>query len=150
LSRVSTRFGLGEMLLLGRGEEGTGGRTREGNLERVFEAVVGAVMLDQGLEAAREFAQRALAEEFDALDSDPGTLNPKGTLQQLVQGMLGRPQYVTTLEEGPEHARTFTIEVRIDGEVVGTGTGPSKQQAEKEAARHALVLIRERLAGRTG
>jgi ribonuclease-3 len=150
LSRVSTRFGLGEMLLLGRGEEGTGGRTREGNLERVFEAVVGAVMLDQGLEAAREFAQRALAEEFDALDSDPGTLNPKGTLQQLVQGMLGRPQYVTTLEEGPEHARTFTIEVRIDGEVVGTGTGPSKQQAEKEAARHALVVIRERLAGRTG
>ena len=147
LARVATRLGLGELLLLGRGEEGTGGRTREGNLERVFEALVGAVMIDQGLEAAREFAQRALVEEIDALDADPGVLNPKGALQQLVQGVLGRPQYVTTAEEGPEHARSFTIEARIDGDVVGTGTGASKQQAEKAAARQALAVIRERLAG---
>lgn len=146
LSRVATRLGLGDVLLLGRGEEATGGRTREGNLERVFEAVVGAVMLDQGLEPAREFAHRALAEEIEALDVDPGILNPKGALQQLVQGTLGRPQYVTTAEEGPEHARSFTIEVRLDNETVGTGRGSSKQQAEKEAARQALTLIRERLA----
>ncbi len=146
LSRVAVRLELGDMLLLGRGEEATGGRAREGNLERVFEAVVGAVMLDQGLEAAREFAHRALAEEIAALDADPGTLNPKGALQQLVQGVLGRPQYVTTAEEGPEHARSFTIEARIDGEVVGRGVGSSKQQAEKEAARQALALIRDRLA----
>ncbi len=146
LSRVAVRLELGDMLLLGRGEEATGGRAREGNLERVFEAVVGAVMLDQGLEAAREFAHRALAEEIAALDADPGMLNPKGALQQLVQGVLGRPQYVTTAEEGPEHARSFTIEARIDGEVVGRGVGSSKQQAEKEAARQALALIRDRLA----
>lgn len=146
LSRVAVRLELGDMLLLGRGEEATGGRAREGNLERVFEAVVGAVMLDQGLEVAREFAHRALAEEIAALDADPGMLNPKGALQQLVQGVLGRPQYVTTAEEGPEHARSFTIEARIDGEVVGRGVGSSKQQAEKEAARQALALIRDRLA----
>ncbi len=83
---------------------------------------------------------------FDALDADPGVLNPKGALQQLVQGLLGRPQYVTTAEEGPEHARSFTIEVRIDGEPVGEGQGSSKQQAEKAAARQALTVIRERLA----
>lgn len=146
LSRVAARFDLGQLLLLGRGEETTGGRTREGNLERVFEAVVGAVMLDRGLEAARSFAHRALAEEIAVLDGDPGVLNPKGALQQLVQGITGRPQYVTTAEEGPEHARSFTIEVRIDGETVGSGKGSSKQSAEKEAAREALVLLRARLA----
>lgn len=150
LSRVATRLGLGEMLLLGRGEEATGGRIREGNLERVFEAVVGAVMLDAGLQAARDFAQRALREEFAALDGDPGVLNPKGALQQLVQGVLGRPQYVTIAEEGPEHARQFTIEVRIEGEVVGTGAGSSKHQAEKAAAREALAVIRTRLARQVG
>ena len=64
-------------------------------------------------------------------------LNPKGALQQLVQGVLGRPQYVTVAEEGPEHARRFTIEARIEGEVVGTGVGSSKHQAEKEAAEAA-------------
>jgi ribonuclease-3 len=146
LSRVATRLGLGDALLLGRGEESTGGRRREGNLERAFEALVGAVLLDRGLDAARAFARDVLAEEFAALDADPALLNPKGALQQLVQGVSGRPQYVTTLEEGPEHARRFTVEVRVDGEAVGSGSGPSKQIAEKEAARRALALLRPRLA----
>lgn len=148
LAKVAGRYGLGQALLLGRGEEATGGRTREGNLERAFEAVVGAVMVDQGLEVARQFARRALASEFQALEDDPATLNPKGALQQLVQGLLGRPHYSTMLEEGPDHARQFTIEVRVDGEVVGTGSGPSKQLAEKEAARRAIEVIRDRLAAR--
>jgi len=144
LSRVATRLGLGAEMLLGRGEETTGGRLREGNLERAFEAIVGAVMLDRGLEAAREFAHLALSEELAALDDDSSVLNPKGALQQLVQGRLGRPHYVTTHEEGPEHARRFTIEVRIDGEVFGTGTGSSKQTAEKAAAREAITAVRAR------
>lgn len=149
LARAAERYGLGEALLLGRGEEATGGRKREGNLERVFEATVGAILLDQGIEAAREFAEHALALEFRALEGDdPAALNPKGALQQLVQGVYGRPHYVTTLEEGPEHARHFTIEVRIDSDVVGTGSGPSKQQAEKAAAWAALEIVRARLAAR--
>jgi ribonuclease-3 len=131
--------------MLGRGEEATGGRKREGNLERAFEAVVGAVMLDQGLEAARAFSLGALAAELEGLDDDSSLLNPKGALQQLVQGRFGRPHYVTTHEDGPEHARTFTIEVRIDGEAVGSGTGTSKQTAEKAAAREAIAAIRARL-----
>lgn len=151
LARAAVRYEIGEALLLGRGEEATGGRTREGNLERAFEATVGAILLDQGLEAAREFAERALAIEFRALEGDdPAALNPKGALQQLVQGVYGRPHYATTLEEGPEHARRFTIEVRLDGEVVGTGSGASKQQAEKAAAWAALEIVRARLAAREG
>jgi ribonuclease-3 len=146
LSHVATGLDLGPELMLGRGEEGTGGRTREGNLERAFEAIVGAVMLDQGLEVARGFALRALADEIAALDDDSATMNPKGALQQLVQGRFGRPHYTTTGEEGPEHARRFTIEVVVDGEVVGTGVGNSKQTAEKEAAREAIAVLRARLA----
>lgn len=145
LSRVATRLNLGGELRLGRGEETTGGRTREGNLERAFEAIVGAVMLDQGLDEARTFAHHALAAELAALDEDSSVLNPKGALQQLAQGRFGRPHYVTTLEEGPEHARQFTIEVRMDGEVFGVGSGSSKQTAEKAAAREAISAIRARL-----
>jgi ribonuclease-3 len=145
LSRVADGLRLGDELMLGRGEEATGGRKREGNLERAFEAVVGAVMLDQGLEAARAFSLGALATELAGLDEDSSTLNPKGALQQLVQGRFGRPHYVTTQETGPEHARTFTIEVRVDGQVVGTGSGTSKQTAEKEAAREAITALRARL-----
>jgi ribonuclease III len=149
LARVAVQLGLGGALMLGRGEESTGGRTREGNLERAFEAVIGAVMLDQGLEVARMAASHALAEEFAALEADTAAMNPKGALQQLVQGAFGRPHYFTTHEEGPEHARRFTIEVRIDGEVFGKGSGTSKQQAEKEAARAAISVVRERLAAQS-
>jgi ribonuclease-3 len=150
LARVAEALDLGAAVLLGRGEESTGGRTREGNLERTFEATVGAIMLDQGLEGARAFVAQALADEFAALEGDSAALNPKGALQQLVQGAYGRPHYITTHEEGPEHARRFTIEVRIDGEVIGTGSGSSKQQAEKAAARQAVEVMRTRLAAQAG
>lgn len=148
LARVATRLNLGPELRLGRGEEATGGRTREGNLERGMEALIGAVMLDQGLEVARQVAARVLEPEFVVLGDESVELNPKGALQQLVQGAYGRPHYATASEEGPEHARRFTIEVRIDGEVVGSGSGTSKQQAEKEAAREAIGVMRARILER--
>lgn len=144
LSRVSAGLRLGDALLLGRGEESTGGRVREGNLERAYEALVGAVMLDQGLERARTFVLTTLAGELAAIDRDPAVLNPKGALQQLAQGEFGRPQYVTVAESGPDHDREFTIEVHIDGETVGRGTARSKQQAEKDAARQAIDTLRRR------
>jgi ribonuclease III len=151
LSRVATeRLGLGEWLRLGRGEEQTGGRTREGNLERAYEAVVGAVYLDQGLEAARAFVERTLAEDLAEIERDPAVLNPKGALQQLAQENIGRPSYVVTSEEGPEHDRWYTVEVRLAGEVMGTGSGGSKQEAEKQAAREALTRMRARLAHEPG
>lgn len=153
LSRVATDLlELGDWLRLGRGEEQTGGREREGNLERAYEAIVGAIYLDGGLEAARAFVTRSLGAEFDALERDPGVLNPKGTLQQLAQDVLGRPDYVLVAQEGPEHDRTFSVEVRLRGETLGLGRAGSKQEAEKEAARQALATLRARLdagAGRT-
>lgn len=148
LARVAERLELGAALRLGRGEEGTGGRQREGNLERAYEATVGAVYLDAGLEGARAFVAHTLGEEFDALERDPDILNPKGALQQLAQTTERRPEYVLIDQRGPEHDRSFAVEVRLGREVLGSGTGSSKQQAEKEAARQALEVLRAR-ASRT-
>jgi len=155
LSRVATDvIALGPWLRLGRGEEQTGGRDREGNMERAYEAIVGAVYLDRGLEAAREFVERTLGAEFAALERDPGVLNPKGTLQQLAQDAMGRPDYVVIEQEGPEHDRRFTVDVILDGQPLGRGRAGTKQEAEKEAARQALprvrALMEERLAARNG
>ena len=141
LARVAAALGLGEALWLGHGEEATGGRQRDRNLERVYEALVGAIMLDRGLDEARAFVYRTLEAEFHALDGDRAQVNPKGALQQLTQGRSGRPEYVTVDETGPKHAREFTVEVRVGDEALGRGRGGSKQLAEKEAAREALITL---------
>lgn len=147
LARLAEALDLGSALLLGHGEETTGGRERARNLERVYEALVGAILLDQGIEVAREFIHRTMTEEFEALHADSAVINPKGALQQLAQGQHGRPDYVLVDEHGPEHAPEFTVEVRVGDEVLGQGTGASKQLAEKQAARQALEIMRSRTEG---
>lgn len=145
LARLAGELDLGSALLLGAGEEATGGRERARNLERVYEALVGAILLDQGLEVARDFIHRTMADEFDALHADSAVINPKGALQQIAQGLYGRPDYVLIEERGPEHEPEFTVEVQIDDETLGHGTGASKQLAEKRAARQALEILRRRI-----
>ncbi len=149
LAKVAGGIGLGDWLRLGRGEELTGGREREGNLERAYEAVVGAIYLDAGLPASRTFVRGTLADELETLETSPDALNPKGALQELVQ-QLGsveddRPDYVLLEESGPDHQRHYDVAVEIDGEVLGRGAGASKQQAEKEGAAQALAALRARL-----
>lgn len=146
LARVaSERVDLGPALRLGRGEEQTGGRERDGNLERAYEAIIGAIYLDQGIEAVRAFAAHTLGEEFDRLEDEAAVLNAKGALQELAQEGLGRPEYVIVSSEGPDHSRRFEVEVRIGGEALGRGAGHSRQEAEKQAALQALPLLRARL-----
>jgi ribonuclease-3 len=152
LARVAAGLGLGGWLRLGRGEDQTGGRDREGNLERAYEAVVGAIYLDGGLDAARSFVRATLAAELATLETSPDALNPKGALQELVQQLgapgeeaTARPEYVLIAETGPDHQRHYEVAVEIDGEVLGRGAGASKQQAEKEAAAEALTRLRARL-----
>jgi len=140
---------LGEALRLGRGEEESGGRDRQANLCRVFEAVVGAIYLDQGLETVREFVlpcfTPALERILDAdLDKDA-----KSTLQEWSQAHLNlTPTYRTVRETGPDHAKHFTVEVVIGGQVYGQGSGRSKQAAAQEAAQAALEAIEKRGASR--
>jgi ribonuclease-3 len=142
LARAAERLALGDGLLLGRGEEMAGGRRRPSNLAAVFEAVVGAILIDRGTEAVYGFVTSALAHEFEAVRSGDVPLDPKSRLQILVQAQSqSLPEYRTVGAEGPEHARLFTVEAWLDGEVVGMGQGKTKRQAEREAARRALEKL---------
>lgn len=142
LARAAERLGLGDYLFLGRGEEAAGGRRRPTNLAAAFEAAVGAIYLDRGLRQAQSFIARALAEELELIRSGVVPTDPKSRLQVLVQSRrLKLPEYRTLKIEGPDHSKTFTVEVYVDGEISGKGQGRSKQQAEREAARRALEKL---------
>jgi ribonuclease-3 len=139
LADAAKRLGLGDDLLLGRGEESGGGRDRPTNLAHIYEAVVGAIFLDRGLKASREFILRSLGPEFQMTDERAFPLDPKSRLQEVSQARYQKmPGYKLVEAEGPDHARRFTIEVMINGKSMGRGSGSSKQQAEKEAASKAL------------
>jgi ribonuclease-3 len=100
------------------------------------------VLLDQGFTAATGFIRRALKHELESLGAEPMTIDVKSRLQQIVQARWQRPpSYKTVGAEGPDHAKVFTVEVLMGKEVLGVGRGRSKQQAEKEAALHAVETL---------
>ncbi len=139
LAAFAGQLGLGAFFLLGRGEEAAGGRERAANLASLFEAVVGAIVIDRGLVSARRFILAAIGKEID-LRGRPTPIDPKSRLQELVQARWQRaPSYRTILSEGPEHRKVFTVEVSIQGRVLASGVGPSKQEAERTAAAEALA-----------
>ena len=142
LARIAQSLDLGNQLLMGLGEEASGGRERPSNLEATFEALVGALFLDQGYQAARTFVLQALADELLEADQRDPPKNPKSLLQELVQGDGGdAPSYRIVEVTGEDHARQFTAEAVVSGNVVGRGTGPRKSNAEQEAARNALKAL---------
>ncbi len=137
LASVAAELGVSELLLLGRGAHAAGERERASVLENVVEALIGALYLDAGLPAATAFVQRILAERITGPLGPP--VDPKSALQQLTQADSGTlPEYRITATEGPPHDRVFRAEVTLDGTVLGTGEGQSKQAAEKAAAAAAL------------
>ena len=139
LAEVAASFDLGDYLSLGRGEEAGGGRTRPSNLAAAFEALAGALLIDQGYETAGEFVLRSLGARIQQLDGQASHKNAKSLLQELVQSSGdGPPEYRIVDESGAEHARRFTAEVVVEGRVAGRGSGLRKAQAEQEAARSAL------------
>ncbi len=142
LASFAQRFGLGETLLLGKGEDESGGRTRRKNLCGAFEALVGALFLDQGMEAARHFAEPQFTPALEEIMRRSSDKDAKSLFQEWGQATLGlTPIYRTVSTEGPDHAREFTVEVLVGSNVVGRGTGHSKQIAAQAAARHALDAI---------
>ena len=141
LAEVARALGLGAHLRLGVGEEASGGRDRASVLAGACEAVLGAVYLDGGLAAAERLVRTWLAERFEALTSDDEArrADPRGLLQELTQRDLGAtPTYEVTGRDGPPHAPTFAVEVRVGERVLGRGTGSSKRQASRQAAADAL------------
>ena len=139
LAEAATKIGLGEFLLMGRGEKAGGGAERESNLEDALEALIGAVWLDGGLRAARRFFDRHI---FQALEPvEPALLNPKGTLQEFTQKKgFGIPDYQVVEQSGPDHDSRFIVEVTVS--TFGfRGEGRSRREAEKNAAEKAVKSL---------
>lgn len=139
LALAALKLDLGRYLVMGKGEEERGGRTRESNLESVLEALVGAVFLDSGYEGARSLTLHILGTSLAAVAAHDVSQDPKVELQELAQARgLGLPTYRVVRIEGPEHARVFTVEVIVGGKALGVGIGGRTQDAERAAAEEAL------------
>jgi ribonuclease-3 len=144
LGPYAAGLGLGDFLLMGKGEEASGGRKRESILADAFEAVVGSMYLDGGYAAARDFINRYINEKICRLPSGGLGTDFKTALQEKVQASGGQGvQYRLVSEEGPDHDKTFRVRVCIGNRAYGEGTGKSKKEAEQRAAKKTL----ERLEG---
>jgi ribonuclease III len=140
LATMAQDLSLGLYLRLGRGEEVTGGRTRELLLARAMEALIGAIYLDAGLAATRSFLEPRLSSELARVRSKRQVKDDKSLLQEVAQAQLGiTPTYRLVEQIGPSHERTFIVEVLLGERIAGRGEGTSKRQAEQAAARTALA-----------
>lgn len=132
---------LGSFLMMGRGEEASGGRERSSTLADAFESVVGAIYLDGGFEASRMFLLRQMEEVFADLASQPEEINPKGFLQEKLQSIApNAPAYELLSQTGPEHSKKFVCRVVWNNMELGRGEGLSKKEAQVAAAVNALEL----------
>jgi len=142
LSEIALRLGIDKMLLLGKGEELSGGRTKKAILADAMEAVIGAFYLDSGYKAAFDFVSTCIAPEIDRVTGDNYHKDYKSVLQEYCQqNFRCYPEYYMVKKTGPEHDRTFWMEVRINGKTCGTGTGRNKKSAEQEAAKVAYESL---------
>ncbi len=143
LHAAARRLDLGRYLKLGRGEEKTGGREKPAVLADAYEAVVAAIYLDAGIEAARGFVQRSLIDQFLREQAHQlGQTDRKSGLQELLQARgLPPAEYRVASESGPDHRKTFVVEVWVAGQAVASGAGANKKEAEQAAARLALAHL---------
>ncbi|HSP16485.1 MAG TPA: ribonuclease III [Thermoanaerobaculia bacterium] len=144
LAEKARHYGMGEVLLLGVGEEKTGGRKKDSLLANLFEAMIAAVYLDGGIAAARQLIEQAFLEDIKSIDRQDLLFHDyKTALQELAQGKgLPLPEYNVIGEVGPDHDKTFIVEVKV-GSLVTRGEGSSKKEAQQEAAKHALRTYTE-------
>ena len=141
LDVFAQQLGLGEYLRLGKGEEMTGGRNRPSILADAFEAVIAALYLDGGCQAAQKFVLSFIPKNLDVKSANQ-LADYKTTLQEIIQqNREEKIEYVLADEKGPDHAKVFTAEVLLNSNVIGVGEGSSKKQAEQNAAREALKLM---------
>lgn len=144
LAELAQAARIGEFIYMGKGEEHSGGRTRMNNLCRAFEAVIGAIYLDQGLEAVREFVTPKLEVLEQRVMEEAMHKDARSRLQEWSQAHLNiTPIYRTQAATGPDHNKEFLVEAVIGETVVASGTGPSKQTAAQAAASAALNLVAE-------
>ena len=141
LAFCARELGLGDYLLLGKGEDATGGRKRESVTSDALEALIGAIYLDGGFASAKEFI---LTHVLNDLEHKRLFYDSKTILQEIVQGKLGKTiNYRLIGEEGPDHNKSFRVEVLLGDLVYGTGTGRTKKAAEQTAAYHAILRLKD-------
>lgn len=146
LAEFAKALELGQFLFLGRGEEDNGGRERIAILCDAFEALVGALYLDSGIDPARAFIHKIVEPSLEDIITAAIEKDAKSQLQEIAQSYCQvTPTYRTVKEEGPDHAKEFTVEAVVDNRVYGRGTGYSKQTAAQEAARQALDVLQDEI-----
>ena len=142
LAGVARRLDIGRHLLLGQGELAGGGRDRDSNLAAALEAVAGALLLDSGYAKAEKFVLRVLSPELMGIESENDARDAKSLLQERIQGERKiSPSYEVIGIEGEAHSLRFTVQVTVDGQVLGTGQGNRKSEAEQRAAAAALERL---------
>jgi ribonuclease-3 len=146
LSEVAIELRLGEALLLGKGEDSSGGREKPSILADALEAVLGVVYIEAGPRAASALVLRLLLARITEAASGPGGQDYKTRLQELTARVLESSPRYEVLDDGPDHAKVFFATVRVDGVARGAGEGRSKKQAEQAAARDAWEKLREQPA----
>lgn len=140
IGAAAQKLGFEEMLRLSRGEKRGSERARLQILANAYEAVIGAIYLDQGYQPAEKFIRETLLSTFETILETGSWLDPKSKYQEVVQSTEGfTPQYRVLSEEGPDHEKTFTVGVFVNDELRAQGTGPSKQAAQVTAAERALI-----------
>jgi ribonuclease III len=140
ISEVASRLGFEDHLLMSRGERASTGRSRQLILANAFEAVVGAIYLDQGYKAAQQFITENLLFSLEKIIKEKLYIDAKSRFQELAQEREGiTPRYEVISEEGPDHNKIFVIGVKVGDKLWGKGSGPSKQAAQQEAAKKAVA-----------
>jgi ribonuclease-3 len=142
LVKFATELGIGDKLRLGKGTIQDGGRQNPSLLSDAFEAIIGAYFLDSGIDKVREFVRPLFIPVADSIVFAQSAINSKSLLQEWgLEKYRENPQYSIIEESGPDHAKVYTVQVRIKGKLYGTGLGRSKQAAEKNAAQEALKKV---------
>lgn len=144
LAEESKRLGFGEYFLMSKGERDSGGKQKEYLLADLFEAILGAIYLDNGLQACITFVSEAIFPKADNIVSKGLFVDPKTKVQELLQSKCKvTPTYILIKEDGPDHNKYFTVALQVGDKQISEGTGSSKQKAEESAAQNAIELIED-------
>ena len=141
LAKFAKRINLGKFLIMGKGEINSGGQNRLSNLEDAFEALVGAIYLDGGIEAARKFVLRFMPDKENMKKIDHLTDYKTRLQESIQQNPEEKVEYVLVNESGPDHDKIFEVELHLNSNIIGSGIGKSKKRAEQNAAKQALRLM---------
>jgi len=142
LAEESRNLGLGEHLRMSKGEKESGGRDKDYLLANTFEAILGAIYQDQGLDVCREYIERTLLKKVSRIVENNLFIDPKTQAQEIIQAKFKvTPIYEVVKQEGPDHDKIFTVGLKINNKQIAVGTGSSKQKAEEEAAKATVELL---------